>query len=69
VEVMSISIYEKTTTLILLELQLVHHFIENTDIYIYILLILHSSGTAGIGPVYSLVLLSLFLCRTLNLLL
>jgi hypothetical protein len=33
VEVMSISIYEKTTTLILLELQLVYHFIENTNIY------------------------------------
>jgi hypothetical protein len=32
VEVMSISIYEKTATLIILELQLVHHFIEGTDI-------------------------------------
>jgi hypothetical protein len=32
VEVMSISICEMTTTLIILELQLVHHFIEGTDI-------------------------------------
>jgi hypothetical protein len=32
VEVVSISICEKTTTLIILEVQLVQHFIEDTDI-------------------------------------
>jgi hypothetical protein len=31
---MSISICEKTTTLIILELQIVHHFIEGTDILV-----------------------------------
>jgi hypothetical protein len=57
VEVMSISICDKTTTLIMLELQLAHHFIEGTDIV-----------TTDINTTTILVLLVLVLSNSLVLL-